>query len=117
MDLLILLLCFLLADAHYDLMTALDTPLALPPPFTMAAADWLPLWRLPLLLSTLTSCFLSASAETTPFPRDLEPISVYGLNGKFVRLRVHTDGWPKHACCYCRWMFCCCVLAVRLMCL
>lgn len=81
----------LLAYAHYDLMTSPDTTPALPPPFTMAAADWLPLWRLPLLLPILTSCFLSASAETTPFPRDLEPISIVGLNGESVLLIVHTD--------------------------
>lgn len=80
----LLLLCFLLADVHDDLMTSPDSSPVLPPPFTMAAADWLPLWRLPLLLSVLTSCFLSASAETTPFPRDLEPISIVGLNGESV---------------------------------
>ncbi|XP_075867613.1 semaphorin-6C-like isoform X2 [Nelusetta ayraudi] len=60
-------------------MTSSDTPPVLPPPFTMATPDWLPPWQL-LLLSVLTSCFLSASAETTPFPRDLEPISIVGLN-------------------------------------
>lgn len=89
----LLLLCFLLADDHYDLMTTQDTPPALPPPFTMAAPDWLPLWQLALLLSVFISCFLSASAETTPFPRDLEPISIVGLNGESMLLVDRTDGW------------------------
>ncbi|KAM3858085.1 semaphorin-6D-like [Diretmus argenteus] len=42
----------------------------------MAPPDWLSPWRPPLALLTLTSCFLSVSASTTPFPKDLEPISV-----------------------------------------
>ncbi|XP_041810731.1 semaphorin-6D-like [Chelmon rostratus] len=33
-------------------------------------------WRPPLLLLIITSCFLSESASTTPFPKDLEPINV-----------------------------------------
>ncbi|XP_047460669.1 semaphorin-6D-like isoform X2 [Mugil cephalus] len=42
----------------------------------MAASSWLSPWRRqrPSLLLMLTSCFLLASA--TPFPKDLEPISV-----------------------------------------
>ncbi|XP_029298726.1 semaphorin-6D-like [Cottoperca gobio] len=46
----------------------------------MAPTNWLAPWRrqplmlLPLLL-ILTSCFLSESASTTPFPKDLEPIN------------------------------------------
>ncbi|XP_036949723.1 semaphorin-6D-like isoform X2 [Acanthopagrus latus] len=42
----------------------------------MAPADWLPPWQSPLLLLVLTSCFLSETASTTPFPKDLEPINV-----------------------------------------
>ncbi|XP_051246586.1 semaphorin-6D isoform X2 [Dicentrarchus labrax] len=42
----------------------------------MAPSDWLLLWRPPLLLLILTSCFPSESASTTPFPKDLEPINV-----------------------------------------
>ncbi|XP_027142390.1 semaphorin-6D [Larimichthys crocea] len=43
----------------------------------MAQTDWLSPWRPPLLLLILTSCFLSESvSSTTPFPKDLEPISV-----------------------------------------
>uniref|UniRef100_A0A3Q0RD61 Sema domain, transmembrane domain (TM), and cytoplasmic domain, (semaphorin) 6Ca n=1 Tax=Amphilophus citrinellus TaxID=61819 RepID=A0A3Q0RD61_AMPCI len=44
----------------------------------MALTSWLLPWGPPplLLLLLLTSCFLSESASTTPFPKDLEPISV-----------------------------------------
>ncbi|XP_074542941.1 semaphorin-6D-like isoform X2 [Halichoeres trimaculatus] len=42
----------------------------------MAPADWLSPWRPQLLLLILTSCFLSEAVSTTPFPKDLEPISV-----------------------------------------
>ncbi|KAM7373753.1 hypothetical protein PAMP_008582 [Pampus punctatissimus] len=41
----------------------------------MDPTDWLSLWRPPLVLLLLTSCFLSESASNTPFPKDLEPIS------------------------------------------
>ncbi|KAM7384944.1 hypothetical protein PAMA_012027 [Pampus argenteus] len=41
----------------------------------MDPTDWLSLWRPPLVLLLLTSCFLSESTSTTPFPKDLEPIS------------------------------------------
>uniref|UniRef100_UPI003AAA3C97 semaphorin-6D-like n=1 Tax=Centroberyx gerrardi TaxID=166262 RepID=UPI003AAA3C97 len=44
----------------------------------MAPPDWPSPWRPPLALLTLASCFLSASASTTPFPKDLEPISIVG---------------------------------------
>ncbi|XP_073319141.1 semaphorin-6D-like [Pagrus major] len=42
----------------------------------MARTDWLSPWRPPLLLLVLASCFLSESASTTPFPKDLEPINM-----------------------------------------
>ncbi|XP_047239426.1 semaphorin-6D-like isoform X2 [Girardinichthys multiradiatus] len=44
----------------------------------MALTGCLWLWRLPLLLTTimLRSCFLSVSASTTSFPKDLEPLYV-----------------------------------------
>ncbi|XP_075931743.1 semaphorin-6C-like [Anarhichas minor] len=47
----------------------------------MAPTNWLSPWRpfpplVPPLLLVLTSCFLSGSASTTPFPKDLEPINV-----------------------------------------
>uniref|UniRef100_A0A3Q2CGJ5 Sema domain, transmembrane domain (TM), and cytoplasmic domain, (semaphorin) 6Ca n=1 Tax=Cyprinodon variegatus TaxID=28743 RepID=A0A3Q2CGJ5_CYPVA len=42
----------------------------------MALTGWLWLWRMPLLLTLLHSCFLSASASTTSFPKDLEPLHV-----------------------------------------
>ncbi|KAF3706865.1 Semaphorin-6D Precursor [Channa argus] len=44
----------------------------------MAPADWLSLWRpsLLLLLLVLPFCFLSESASTQPFPKDLQPINV-----------------------------------------
>ncbi|KAF7645796.1 hypothetical protein LDENG_00198220, partial [Lucifuga dentata] len=42
----------------------------------MGSPDWLPPWQWLLVLLTVTSCFLSALASTTPFPKDLEPISV-----------------------------------------
>ncbi|XP_039978054.1 semaphorin-6D-like isoform X2 [Xiphias gladius] len=44
----------------------------------MAPTDWLSPWRPPplLLLLLLTLRFLSESASTTPFPKDLEPVSV-----------------------------------------
>ncbi|CAK6982058.1 semaphorin-6D-like [Scomber scombrus] len=41
----------------------------------MAPTDWLSPWRPPLALLLLASCFLSESASTSPFPKDLEPIS------------------------------------------
>ncbi|RVE55506.1 hypothetical protein OJAV_G00235610, partial [Oryzias javanicus] len=46
----------------------------------MAATSWLLLlWRCPLLLLLpLTSRFLSQSASTTTFPKDLEPLAVVG---------------------------------------
>uniref|UniRef100_A0A7N8WYF1 Semaphorin-6D-like n=1 Tax=Mastacembelus armatus TaxID=205130 RepID=A0A7N8WYF1_9TELE len=40
----------------------------------MNRPDWLAPWR--QLLLVLAFCFLSESASTTPFPKDLEPISV-----------------------------------------
>ncbi|XP_023200855.1 semaphorin-6D-like isoform X2 [Xiphophorus maculatus] len=44
----------------------------------MAPTGWLWLWRLPLLLTILKLrlCFLSVSASTTSFPKDLEPLHV-----------------------------------------
>ncbi|XP_049457491.1 semaphorin-6D-like isoform X1 [Epinephelus fuscoguttatus] len=48
----------------------------------MATSSWLSPWWQPLppplllLLLILTSCFLSESALTTPFPKDLEPINM-----------------------------------------
>uniref|UniRef100_A0A3B3DCS8 Sema domain, transmembrane domain (TM), and cytoplasmic domain, (semaphorin) 6Ca n=1 Tax=Oryzias melastigma TaxID=30732 RepID=A0A3B3DCS8_ORYME len=49
----------------------------------MAATSWLLLWRSPplpllLLLLPLTSRFLSESASTTTFPKDLEPLVMVG---------------------------------------
>uniref|UniRef100_A0A665U410 Sema domain, transmembrane domain (TM), and cytoplasmic domain, (semaphorin) 6D n=1 Tax=Echeneis naucrates TaxID=173247 RepID=A0A665U410_ECHNA len=43
----------------------------------MAPMDWLLLsWRLPLMLLLILACrFLCESASTTPFPKDLEPIT------------------------------------------
>uniref|UniRef100_A0A3Q3X2Z9 Sema domain-containing protein n=1 Tax=Mola mola TaxID=94237 RepID=A0A3Q3X2Z9_MOLML len=41
----------------------------------MAPTSWLLPWWL-LLLFILTSCFLSGTGSTTPFPKDLEPINV-----------------------------------------
>ncbi|XP_038579962.1 semaphorin-6D-like isoform X2 [Micropterus salmoides] len=46
----------------------------------MAQTSWLSQWQPPpLLLLILTSCFLSESASTTPFPKDLEPINMVTL--------------------------------------
>ncbi|KAF1382095.1 hypothetical protein PFLUV_G00160890 [Perca fluviatilis] len=45
----------------------------------MAPTNRLSPWRTspaPLLLLAIASCFLSESAATTPFPKDLQPISV-----------------------------------------
>ncbi|XP_041867514.1 semaphorin-6D-like [Melanotaenia boesemani] len=44
----------------------------------MAPTNWLLSWRPPflLLMLLLTSCFLSESASTTLFPKDLEPLGV-----------------------------------------
>uniref|UniRef100_A0A3B5MQG4 Sema domain-containing protein n=1 Tax=Xiphophorus couchianus TaxID=32473 RepID=A0A3B5MQG4_9TELE len=44
----------------------------------MAPTSWLWLWRLPLLLTILKLrlCFLSVSASTTSFPKDLESLHV-----------------------------------------
>ncbi|CAJ1084220.1 semaphorin-6D-like [Xyrichtys novacula] len=49
----------------------------------MAPADWLSPWRPPLLLLILTLCFLSEATSTTPFPKDLEPISVVGSDQSY----------------------------------
>ncbi|GLD72081.1 semaphorin-6D-like protein [Lates japonicus] len=73
------------SDAHHDLLTSSPPlPLCSPPPQTkMAQTDWLSPWRPPplmlmLLLLVLSFCFLSESASTTPFPKDLEPINTVG---------------------------------------
>uniref|UniRef100_A0A6Q2Y3I7 Sema domain-containing protein n=1 Tax=Esox lucius TaxID=8010 RepID=A0A6Q2Y3I7_ESOLU len=41
-------------------------------------------WRLWLAALTLTSCLLSISATATPFPKDLEPISIVGWEHSYL---------------------------------
>uniref|UniRef100_A0A667WKW7 Sema domain, transmembrane domain (TM), and cytoplasmic domain, (semaphorin) 6Ca n=2 Tax=Myripristis murdjan TaxID=586833 RepID=A0A667WKW7_9TELE len=50
----------------------------------MAPPDWLSPRRPPLALLTLVSCFLCACGSATPFPKDLEPISVVGWEHSYL---------------------------------
>ncbi|KAI3358263.1 hypothetical protein L3Q82_003256 [Scortum barcoo] len=89
------------ADAHHDLLTSpCPAPSLLPPsPFyKMAPSSWPSPWRRPppppplllMLPFILASCFLSESASTTPFPKDLEPINVSRITFQVFRVYFRT---------------------------